>query len=280
MPRRERRGLLVDALTDAGDHRLRRVPHLPADDDQARRDDADHRGERRAQHAPRLARVVRRDGSPARTSAATSAVVATSIPASCSWRTIAEPLASTATQPRLPHVHSSSDSPVGADVADVAGAAVVAAHQLAAGDDPGADPGRDLHEHEVRDLRPVVAVLPERHRVDVALDQRGRAEALGQPLRDRVVVPARHDRGLAGAVPSSTGPGTPIAVASTSSGARRPPPATRRTSARPSRAPRPGRRRSASARCPRPARRPRGRRSRAARARRRGRRRARRRRAR
>ena len=69
--------------------------------------------------------------------------------------------------------------PDGADVADVAGASVVAAQQLAVGDDPRADPGRHLHEHHVREVAPVPPVLAERHRVDVALEQRGSAEALG-----------------------------------------------------------------------------------------------------
>ena len=74
------------------------------------------------------------------------------------------------------------------------GAAVVAAQQLALGDDARADPRRDLHEDHVREVAPVRPVLAERHRVDVALEQRGRAEALGQRVGDRVAVPARHQR--------------------------------------------------------------------------------------
>ena len=59
---------------------------------------------------------------------------------------------------------------------------------------PGADPGGDLDEDHVREVRPVAAMLAERHRVDVALQQRRRAEARGQPVGDRVAVPAGHDR--------------------------------------------------------------------------------------
>jgi hypothetical protein len=43
------------------------------------------------------------------TSSTTSAIDPTSIPASCSWRTTADPEASAPTQPRLPQVQMTSD---------------------------------------------------------------------------------------------------------------------------------------------------------------------------
>ena len=82
---------------------------------------------------------------------------------------------------------------------------------------PGADPGRDLHEDHVREVGPVAAVLAERHRVDVALQQRRGAEALGQPVGDRIAVPAGHDRRVDRAPRGDLDrPGTPIAAPSTS----------------------------------------------------------------
>ena len=81
-----------------------------------------------------------------------------------------------------------------ADVADVAGGALGAAVDAAADDDPAADPGTDLDEQQVLDLRPVRPVLAEGHDVDVVVDQHRDAVAVGEALRDRVAVPAGHDR--------------------------------------------------------------------------------------
>ena len=81
------------------------------------------------------------------------------------------------------------------DVADVAGTALGAAMEAAVGDDPGADARPDLDDDDV-----VVAggdagpPLPEGEDVDVVVDPDRRAVARGEPLADRVAVPAGHDR--------------------------------------------------------------------------------------
>ena len=107
LARGERGGALVDALADAGDQRLGGVGHLAADDDHARRDDADHaRPARRPARAPPRARDAWRRASPARTSSTTSAVEADLDPRLARADAPSpQPVASTATQPRLPHVH-------------------------------------------------------------------------------------------------------------------------------------------------------------------------------
>ena len=81
------------------------------------------------------------------------------------------------------------------DVADVAGAALGAAVEPAAGDDPGPDARPDLHDDDVVVAgRDAGSPLPEGEDVDVVVDPDGRAVAGGEPLPDRVAVPARHDR--------------------------------------------------------------------------------------
>jgi hypothetical protein len=83
-------------------------------------------------------------------------------------------------------------------VADVAGGAVGAAVDLPIDDDPAADARPHLHEQQMVDLGPVGPVLPQRHDVDVVVDEHRDRVAVGEPLRDRVPVPARHDRRVAG----------------------------------------------------------------------------------
>jgi hypothetical protein len=80
------------------------------------------------------------------------------------------------------------------DVADVAGGALRAPQRAPVRDQPGADPGADLHEHQVLGVGPRAGALSQRHQVGVVVDERGGAEALAQPLRDGVAVPAGHDR--------------------------------------------------------------------------------------
>ena len=81
------------------------------------------------------------------------------------------------------------------DVADVAGAPLRAAMEVAVRDDPGADAGPDLDDDDVvvagRDAR---APLAEGQDVDVVVDPDRRAVAGGEPLADRIAVPAGHDR--------------------------------------------------------------------------------------
>src|SRR6185369_1671810 len=81
------------------------------------------------------------------------------------------------------------------DVPHVARAALGAAMETPAGDDPGADPRPDLHDDDVvvagRDAR---ARLAEGEDVHVVVDPDGRAVARREPLADRVAVPAGHDR--------------------------------------------------------------------------------------
>ena len=80
------------------------------------------------------------------------------------------------------------------DVADVARRTVGTAMDVATGDDPAADAGADLHEHQERLVAPVRPVLAEGHDVHVVVDERRYAEALGEPSADGVEVPAGHDR--------------------------------------------------------------------------------------
>ena len=81
------------------------------------------------------------------------------------------------------------------DVADVAGTPLRAAMEVAVRDDARADPGPDLHDHDVvvagRDPGPPLA---EREQVDVVVDPDRGVVAVGEPLPDRVAVPAGHDR--------------------------------------------------------------------------------------
>ena len=203
------------------------------------------------------------------------------MPSSPSWRMTAEPLASTATQPRLPHVHMHVGLPDarGCGRCRRRGRGCRAAARRSAMI-PAPIPVATLTKTMCARSRQWQPVLAQRHRVDVALEQRGRAEALGQHVGDRVAVPARHDRRVGRPPATSTGPGTPTAdrqhVVAAAPGLA---PAARRTCARPSPARPPARRRCRSAPRARPARRPRGRRPPAGRGARRGRRPARRRRA-
>ena len=108
------------------------------------------------------------------------------------------------------------------DVADVAGRAAGAAVDVPVGDDAAADPGADLDEQQVVGRAPVDPVLAAGHDVDVVVDEDRRAVAIREPLRDREVVPARHDRRADRAARCRTrpGPGTPTPMPRTSSRAR------------------------------------------------------------
>lgn len=93
------------------------------------------------------------------------------------------------------HVGAARD----ADVSDVAGDALGAALQEAARDDARADAGRDLHEHEVFDLRPGECSLAEGHDVHVVVDEHGHLEVLLHPAGHVEAIPAGHDRRVDGA---------------------------------------------------------------------------------
>ncbi len=81
------------------------------------------------------------------------------------------------------------------DVTHVAGAALCPAMQVPVRDDPGADPGPDLdHDHVGVAGGDTGAPLPEGQDIDVVVDPDRGAVARGEPLADRVAVPAGHDR--------------------------------------------------------------------------------------
>jgi hypothetical protein len=79
-------------------------------------------------------------------------------------------------------------------VADVARGSTGSTVDVPVRDDPAADARADLDQEQVLRLAPVHPVLAPRHDVDVVVDQHGRRKAAVEPLRDREVVPARHDR--------------------------------------------------------------------------------------
>src|SRR5437667_11780841 len=81
------------------------------------------------------------------------------------------------------------------DVAHVAGTPLGTAMEPAVRDDPSPDPGPDLDHDDVvvagRDTRPPLAQGQD---VDVVVDPDGRAVPGGEPIPDRIEVPAGHDR--------------------------------------------------------------------------------------
>ena len=94
------------------------------------------------------------------------------------------------------------------DVAEVAGGALGAALEAAAGDDAATDPGRHLDEDQVVDVGQVGLPLAEGHDVDVVVDEHGDGEVLLEEAGDVVPVPAGHDRRVdrtAGGVLDGTG---------------------------------------------------------------------------
>ena len=90
------------------------------------------------------------------------------------------------------------------DVPDVPAGTLRAATDLAVKDDPHADPGCELHEHEVGNVLPGKRVFADRHDVRVVVDVDRRAEGSVQGADDVVPVPARHDR-RAGGPPGPVG---------------------------------------------------------------------------
>jgi hypothetical protein len=79
-------------------------------------------------------------------------------------------------------------------VTDVAGDALGATLQEPAGDDARPDPGGDLDEDQVLDLRPGVGALAEGHDVHVVVDEHGHLQVLLHPPGNVEAIPARHDR--------------------------------------------------------------------------------------
>ena len=76
-------------------------------------------------------------------------------------------------------------------VPDVAGRALGAALQEAAGDDPGADAGRHLDEDQVVGIRPGEFAFAERHHVDVVVDEHRHVEDARAASRARRSGPSR-----------------------------------------------------------------------------------------
>jgi hypothetical protein len=87
---------------------------------------------------------------------------------------------------------------VHADVPDVPGTAVHPAVQPALDHDPGPDTRPDGHQQQGRDGAPVGALLAERHEVRIVLHEHRYAQARGEPLPHRVVVPPGHHRRVHG----------------------------------------------------------------------------------
>ena len=80
------------------------------------------------------------------------------------------------------------------DVAEVAGGALGTAAQLPVADDAAADSRGNLDEHEVVDVAEADGVLPERHHVDVVVDDDDDVERGADERRHVEAVPAGHDR--------------------------------------------------------------------------------------
>ena len=127
-----------------------------------------------------------------------------------------ERLEASAVAARARHVGAARD----VDVADVAGGALGAALQESARDDAGADAGRHLHEDQVVDVGPGVLALAERHDVHVVVDQHGSVEAwrANQPGTSKRSQPGMIGGLMGRPVECSTGPGSPMPIASRSRG--------------------------------------------------------------
>jgi hypothetical protein len=79
-------------------------------------------------------------------------------------------------------------------VSDIASGPDGAPVQLSVDHDAAADSGADFDEEQVRDLRIVLLVFPQRHEVDVVVDDRGCAVALRKVIGHGIVMPAGHER--------------------------------------------------------------------------------------
>src|SRR5215208_3600472 len=206
--RRERQRPPVDALPDRREQEVARPGDGAADDDEGRVEEVDDPGEGGsdatsrgrqqldARRVPvrRRARDVRRTDRPVLGSKRGEKRAA---PVARQRLAVAAERGAARKRLEAPDVAAAADDRhvvEHLDVADVACAPLSAAVELAADDDPGADPRSDLHEHDV-----VVAAgdagtkLAERHQVDVVVDPHG--DAVGGEARAHVVpIPARHDR--------------------------------------------------------------------------------------
>ena len=191
---RERHRAGVDDLADAGDEVLADPGHRAADRDDRRVHQADARGEH-------LADVATRPAAPPgsrrgrRADELDDVAAGRHVDALLAERARdggagGEGLEASAVAAVARHVRAARD----ADVADVAGDALRAALQQAARDDAGADAGRDLHEHEVLDVRPGERAFAERHDVHVVVDEHRHLEVLLHPAGHVEAVPAGHDR--------------------------------------------------------------------------------------
>jgi hypothetical protein len=79
-------------------------------------------------------------------------------------------------------------------VSDIASGPDGAPVQLSVDHDAAADSGADFDEEQVRDLRIVLLVFPQRHEVDVVVDDRGCAVALRKVIGHGIVMLAGHER--------------------------------------------------------------------------------------
>src|SRR5580704_14169116 len=77
---------------------------------------------------------------------------------------------------------------------DIAGCTLRPAKDLSAGYDPAADAGSRLDEDHVVDMPIVLAMLVDRHQVDVVLDIGRRLEALTHPTGNVELIPAIEHR--------------------------------------------------------------------------------------
>ena len=192
---RQRQGAVVDGLADAGQQVLAGLGHLAADHHDRRVDQVDHGGDHVADVAARLADGRDREGvAGAHQVDDVLAVLGRASPrrgSGCGERGPGgHGLEAAGVAAAAGHVVGAGH----ADVAEVAGDAGGAALQPAAGDDAGADAGRDLDQHQVVDVGQVRLLLAERHDVDVVVDEDGHGVLALETSRDVVAVPARHDR--------------------------------------------------------------------------------------
>jgi hypothetical protein len=86
----------------------------------------------------------------------------------------------------------------GPDVTDVSRRSASSPVDLPVGDDAATDAGTDLDQQQMLGIRPMHSVLAASHDVDVVVDEHRRAVAAREPLWDREVVPAGHDRRIDG----------------------------------------------------------------------------------
>ena len=191
---RQGQGALVDDLADAGQQVLAGRGELTADDDDRRVDQVDHRGDDVADVAAGLAH----DGDGVAVAGPDEVDDVLAVAGVDAARTQRGGQGGSGGD-RLEAAEVAAAAldvagPGDAHVPEVAGRALGAALQLAAGDDAGADAGGDLDQHEVVDVGEMGTPLAQRHDVDVVVDEDRDGVVALDVAGDVVPVPAGHDR--------------------------------------------------------------------------------------